>query len=143
MTKTFISYSNTDREFVERLVVDLDAAGVDVFYDQRVKPGESWAESLSLAIESAQFLLVVLSPNSVKSKWVEQEVRIALAREAEGKAHVVPLLLQECDIPDFLEDKTYASFDKDYKAGLDRVIPLLTGKAPKPEIESSGPTRPS
>jgi hypothetical protein len=133
VSKVFISYSSKDREFVERLVRDLDAADVDTFYDQRIKPGDSWAESLARAVESAEFLLVVLSPDSVSSKWVEQEVRIGLTREADGQAHVIPLLLHPCEIPPLLADKTYASFDQDYQTGLSRILAVLKGQAPQPK----------
>lgn len=125
MRNVFISYSNKDRAFVERLARDLDAQGLDVFYDQRIQPGESWAESLSRAIGRAEFLLVVLSPDSVASPWVLQETSIGLAREAEGQAQVIPLLLAPCDIPAALAAKTYASFDADYAAGLQRVLAVL------------------
>lgn len=132
MPSVFISYSSADREFVERLVRDLDAAEVDVFYDQRIPPGESWAESLANAIESAEFLLVVLSPDAVESQWVEQEIRIGLAREAEGKALVVPIMIRPCPVPPALANKTYASFDRSYEEGLQRILAVLTGETPRP-----------
>jgi len=125
MSTVFISYSNKDREFVERLAHDLDVHGIHVFYDQRIAPGESWAASLSKAIESAQYILVVLSPNSIDSAWVAQETNIGLAREVDGKAQVIPLLLEQCQVPTPLAGKTYASFDRDYDAGLSRVLAVL------------------
>ena len=138
MPKVFISYSSADRDFVERLARDLDAAGIDTFYDQRIPPGESWAQSLAAAIESADFLLVVLSPDSVASQWVEQEIQIGLNREGDGKTYVVPLLLRPCPIPALLADKTYASFDRDYKAGLDRILRVLTGKVQTTPATATG-----
>lgn len=125
MSAVFISYSNKDREFVERLARDLSAYGIHVFYDQRIAPGESWADSLSKAIESAKYILVVLSPNSVDSAWVAQETNIGLAREVDGKAQVIPLLLEKCRVPTPLAGKTYASFDQDYDAGFSRVLAVL------------------
>ena len=127
MSKVFISYSSKDREFVERLVRDLSSHGINVFYDQLVTPGESWAAALATAIESAEFLLVALSPDSVTSKWVEQETLIGLAREAEGKAKVIPILVRQCEITGPLSQKTYASFDQDYEFGLHRVLEVLQG----------------
>jgi hypothetical protein len=132
MARVFISYASADRVFVERLVHDLDAAGVATFYDQRVRPGDSWATSLSREIESADFLLVVLSPRSVTSQWVEQEIRLGLGLEADGRTRVVPVLLEPCEIPALLEDRAYASFDVDYQTGLRRILAVLTGTSPMP-----------
>lgn len=130
VTDVFISYSSKDLDFVHQLVRDLEAAGIGVFFAHGISPGASWAESLSTAIENAKFILVVLSPESVKSEWVAQEARIGLAREAEGKAAVIPLLLRPCDVPPFLADKTYASFDQDYGTGLSRILRVLRGTTP-------------
>jgi hypothetical protein len=130
VTDVFISYSNKDRSFVDRLAKDLEAAGIAVFFDQRITPGDSWAQSLAHAIEGAKFVLVVLTPESVASEWVTQEARIGLAREAEGKAKVIPLMLRPCTPPPFLSDKTYASFDHDYDVGLNRLLSVLKGTPP-------------
>lgn len=126
MSDIFISYSRHDREFAIRLVRDLEASGLTVFFDQRIAPGESWAASLSKAIESARYLLVVLSPEAVESEWIRQEVIVALERETQGKARVVPLMLRECNPPLFLAQKTYADFTKDYHTGLRQLLPVLT-----------------
>lgn len=129
MNTVFISYSNKDRGFVERLAHDLDSHGLHVFYDQRIAPGESWPESLSKAIESADYVLIVLSPNSVESAWVAQETNIGLAREVDGKAQVIPLLIEDCQVPTALAGKTYASFNRDYNAGLQRVLAVLQNRS--------------
>lgn len=141
MRKIFVSYSNKDRAFVERLVSDLDGRGLSVFYDQRIPPGDSWAESLSRAIEAAQYVLVVLSPNSVNSPWVLQECGIALSREMDGAARVIPLLLEPCEIPALLASKTYASFDRDYDAGFRRVLEVVQGQSQDTFV--AAPTSPS
>ena len=40
------------------------------------------------------------------------------------------MLLRPCDIPPFLADKTYASFDQDYGTGLSRILRVLRGTTP-------------
>lgn len=47
-------------------------------------------------------------------------------REAQGKARVIPLMLRQCDPPLFLAAKTWADFTKDYEAGLQQLLPVLT-----------------
>jgi predicted nucleotide-binding protein len=86
LSTAFISYSRNDRDFVYRLVGDLENAGISVFFDQRVTPGASWTLSISQAIEQAKFLLVVLSPDYVDSEWALEEMKLGMEREAQKKA---------------------------------------------------------
>jgi hypothetical protein len=130
LSDVFVSYSRKDRDFVRRLVSDLEAAGVSVFFDQTIQPGESWAASLSKAIESARYLLVVLSPDYLESQWGQEEVKVGLLRESERKATVIPLMFRECQPPLFLVAKTYADFTKSYEEGLRRLLPVLTESFP-------------
>lgn len=126
MSDVFISYSRHDRDFVSRLVKDLEHVGLTVFFDQRIKPGDSWVKALSSAIESARYVLVVLSPEALESDWIRQEINIGLEHEAREKAKVIPLMVRECDPPPFLANKTWADFTKNYEGGLQALLPALT-----------------
>ena len=74
-TTAFISYSREDSEFVLRMARDLKAAGANVWLDQLdIAPGQRWARALQDAITNSPRFLVILSPASVKSTNVEDEV---------------------------------------------------------------------
>jgi hypothetical protein len=96
MTQVFISYSRKDLAFVERLSNDLQAAGLDVWYDlSGLDGGTRWGREIQNAIEESQCFVVVLSPNSVESEWVEKEFMYANSL----KKRVIPLLFQPCKTP--------------------------------------------
>lgn len=96
MSQVFISYSRKDIEFVDRLANDLKAAGFEVWYDlSGLEAGTQWGSEIQKAIETSQFFLVVLSPNSIKSSWVEREF---LHASDQGKK-IIPLLYQQCALP--------------------------------------------
>ena len=96
MTQVFISYSRRDLDFVERLAEDLKAAGLEVWYDlSGLDGGTRWGREIQLAIQQSQGFIVVLSPNSVESDWVEKEFMYAYKL----KRKIVPLLYQPCDPP--------------------------------------------
>jgi len=68
-----------------------------------------------------EYLGVILSSNSINSPWVEKEVDIAMNQEISGKTiKVLPLLLDDCQLPGFLEGKLYADFrnPNNYFSGL-------------------------
>ena len=74
MTQLFISYSRKDIAFARRLAGDLEKAGYAVWWDiTDLRGGDDWVRQIPAAIESSQFIVVVLSPNSVASEWVEKE----------------------------------------------------------------------
>lgn len=126
MSDVFISYSRNDSQFVSRLARNLEAAGLAVFFDQLIDAGASWADTLSKAIESARYLLVVLSPEALTSQWMRQEMIVGLQREAQGKTRVIPLMVRPCKLPWLLSTRTWADFTKDYEAGLQQLLPVLT-----------------
>jgi hypothetical protein len=94
MTQVFISYSRKDLAFVERLAEDLKAAGLEVWYDlSGLDGGTRWGREIQSAIQQSQIFVVVLSPNSIDSEWVEKEFMYANSL----KRKIIPLLLQPCE----------------------------------------------
>jgi hypothetical protein len=94
--QVFISYSRRDLSFVEQLAADLKAAGFDVWYDlSGLGGGARWRIEIEKAIRESQYVIVVLSPDSVTSEWVESEYLFA----SNLKRKIVPLLYKQCDLP--------------------------------------------
>jgi actin-related protein len=96
MTRAFISYSRKDLAFVERLAEDLQAAGLEVWYDlSGLDGGTRWGREIQNSIETSLCFVVVLSPNSIDSEWVEKEFMYANSL----KKKIIPLLYQPCKTP--------------------------------------------
>jgi hypothetical protein len=96
MPQVFISYSRRDLSFVERLVQDLKRNGMAVWYDlSGLEGGERWGEKIQQAIRQSSFVIVVLSPDSVQSEWVEREFLFA----SNEKKKIIPLLYRQCEMP--------------------------------------------
>ena len=96
MSQVFISYSRKDLAFVECLAGDLTTAGLEVWYDlSGLDGGTRWGREIQNAIEASQVFVVVLSPNSVESEWVEKEFMYANSL----KKRIIPLLYQPCKTP--------------------------------------------
>jgi TIR domain len=75
----FISYSRDDAEFVARLKTDLQTQGINIWIDREgIQPGTpNWEEALRTAIRAAQAVLLIASPHSRSSRYVNDELRIA------------------------------------------------------------------
>jgi hypothetical protein len=84
----FLSYSRKDKESVEQLENRLKAAGYETWIDiEGIRGGDLWREAIVKAIDQADALLVLLSPNSAKSDNVCTELVLA----TENKTRIVPV----------------------------------------------------
>lgn len=116
----FISYSHEDAEFAEKLAFQLIKARAQVWIDRwELNVGDSLLRKIEEAVAGASALVVVLSKASVSSEWCRKELTAGLVRELDEKRVVVlPVLLEDCEIPLFLRDKKYADFRTDFDRGL-------------------------
>jgi len=86
----FISYSTKDQEFADRLYADLQNKGVRCWFAPHdVQGGKKLHEQIDEAIRRYERLLLILSPNSMSSKWVKTEIRNAHKREVAEKKRVL------------------------------------------------------
>ena len=112
MKRVFLSYSHRDKAFAGHLARDLRQAGVRVWIDEaEVRIGESLIDKISKAILEVDYLIAVLSPNSVASPWVREELEQAYNLQIIGRTlRVLPVLYQTCELPQFLAHRKYVDF---------------------------------
>jgi hypothetical protein len=123
--KIFFSYARANSEFVLELAKDLRAAGANLWLDQLdIAPGERWDQSIQESLAKCETVLVILSPESVDSQNVMDEVSFALE---EGK-QVLPVLHKSCEIPFRLRRLQHIDFVDDYGAGFTRLRNALTAR---------------
>jgi predicted peroxiredoxin len=126
----FISHSTTDKPFVRRLAADLVSNGVKVWLDeQQLLVGDSIPEKIAQGLAESDFFLLVVSKSSVESPWVKKELNNALVHEIERrKVTVLPIKLDEAEVPDSIRDKLYANFTGSYEEGLTRLLKSINAR---------------
>jgi len=125
--KLFISHASADKSFVDRLVADLTKCGVDVWYDKfDIQLGDSIPGKVNEGLSSSKYFAIVLSPNSVRSRWVTEELNAALATQiASSGTFLLPLMLKTCDLPPLLAHRKYADFRDDYDSALAELLAVF------------------
>ncbi len=120
----FISYSHENKEFVDKLAIQLVQLNVNVWMDRwELSIGDSIIDKVQEAAGGASALLVIMSKASIESEWCKRELSAGFLRELEEKRVVVmPVLLEDCDIPLFARGKLYADFRDDFDVGLSTVV---------------------
>ena len=120
--KFFFSYGRADAEFVLKLAADLRSIGTNLWLDPLDIPGGArWDHAVEEALKASPCLLVVLSPASVTSHNVMDEVSFGLERDKT----IVPILYRDCDIPFRLKRLQYVDFTVDYDSGFKRLVQTL------------------
>jgi hypothetical protein len=120
----FISYARSDKVFAQRLASDLEAQGIPVWIDAwKIGTGDNIIEKIEHGLQEAQYIIVVLSKDSTKSPWVARELGIFSMREiSRQERNVLPVLLEDCEIPLYLRDRSYADFRGSYEEGLRQLL---------------------
>lgn len=145
--RVFVSHSSKDKSFVSVLVGDLEDRGLDVWFDSReLLPGDSLIGGISAGLTDSDYIIIVLSPDSVSSPWVQQELNTALWRQLSGKGVVViPILYRQCEIPALLQDRIYADFTNSAKdafhRAVDQLFQIFSMEHGRPEVRRLTETR--
>jgi hypothetical protein len=90
MGHIFISYSRTDTEYAHGLADVLQSKGLDVWIDARLDYGSQWPLELQKQLDSCAAFIVIMTPRSFASEWVQSE----LQRARRKLKPIFPLLLE-------------------------------------------------
>jgi hypothetical protein len=123
----FISHAGPDSKFAEELQKALSTVGINAHLDQvELKVGDNIIRWMNEAAGESDYMIVLISPNSLGRYWVEIEWSSALMREADLRhTFVLPAILpgvKDEDIPFLLRAKAYIDFRTDGEADLLKLI---------------------
>jgi len=124
----FLSHSHHDKPLVRLLWTDLVRQLVPVWIDEdQLEPGDSLGEAIRTALSQVDGVAVLLSPEAVRSTWVQEEIRIAHQRSIDAQGFLaVPVLLPGLnseDVPSEFGDSLY--LDMRDPGGYDSAVLAL------------------
>ena len=119
----FISYSRVNSDFAVNIAKDLKLAGFDVWLDQLDIPtGARWDDEIEKALEASNIFLIVLSPESIQSQNVKDEIGYAI----DAGKHILPVVIENCKVPFRLRRFQYVDFTAaSYEQSLVKIKYLL------------------
>lgn len=131
--KVFISYNHKDRNYANQLGLELKRhSEIEVFLDHwEMSISDRLLDRITREIENSDFLLCILSPSSVESIWVQQELEYAfLKQEKIGRKFIIPILIEDSKLPDQIIDRFYLDWrDKANRAYvIQNIINHVKGK---------------
>lgn len=79
MRKVFLSYSAKDKPLAQKIQATIESLGLEVWEaDREIFPGDNWAEKTAQALKESDAMVVLLSPTSVESSNVQNDMEYAL-----------------------------------------------------------------
>jgi len=94
--EVFLSRSAKDRRSAERITQVLRGQGIPVWYSgTNILGAAQWKDEIGKALQRCDWLVVVLSPRSVKSPWVNRELLYALD-DVPYETRIVPISFKTC-----------------------------------------------
>ena len=91
----FLSYSSADKSAAGRVVTALAKYGLTVWSDAAIRPGQNWDETIEAELRTATSFLLLLSPSSVASRNVLDEIALA----SNLGLPIVCAVLERCQFP--------------------------------------------
>lgn len=136
MVTVFLSHSSKDKPFVRELADFLGNDGqIKVWLDEReIAPGENIVGEIAEGLDS-DFILLILSPDSVDSNWVKEEWTDAFWEQTnDRKTKLLGVLYRDCKIPRLLRNKKYFDLRKNQPEGFREIRTFLLTQQPAPPV---------
>jgi adenylate cyclase len=94
LARIFLSYARDDVEAAKQLAACIGGAGHDVWWDRHLHAGSRFAAEIDKALKDAEAVVVMWSPTSIDSAWVQDE-----AAEGRDSGRLVPVSLGSAKPP--------------------------------------------
>ena len=94
MARIFLSYARDDVDAAKQLAGCISEAGHEVWWDRHLHGGSRFATEIDKALKDAEVVVVLWSPASIGSAWVQDE-----AAEGRDSGRLVPVSLQSAKPP--------------------------------------------
>ena len=124
--KLFMSYASSDKDVAAKLAAKLEEAGYEVWSpDHHLFPGDNWPLKIGEALQQADGMVVLLSPDSVKSDSVRREIDFALGSLRFQDRLITVLVRPTEDIPWILRKLKYVRLGKNLANAARRIVDQL------------------
>jgi toxoflavin biosynthesis protein ToxD len=146
--RIFVSHSHQDDAFTARLVADLRATGADVWVDTDKITYNDFVQHISDGLANRDWLVLVQTPDALRSPWVRTEVNAALNMSLQGRMRgVIPVLAKACDpadMPALWSTLQYYDATRDYNTAVKKLLAVLGLSAPTATpLAASAPSAPT
>ena len=125
----FISYSWKDQSIADR-VRDSIPDKYEVWIDrERIQPGDSISNKIREGLTGSDYYVLLIGEQSNHSAWVKQEIATAFELANSKGLSVVPVLLNDVEVPFEFKGLLYIDFRESVAQGLEALQEFFTKQA--------------
>jgi hypothetical protein len=126
ISQVFLSYASADREIAAHIASRLAEEGVAVFDPaDAIFPGDNGPLIIGKALQKCDAMIVLLSPEALKSEWVRQEIDFALG-SLNYKNRLFPVLVRPTkEVPWVLKTLPFVEVGKDPAKATTQLLDQL------------------
>ena len=128
--RVFLCHASQDKPAVRELYKRLAAEKwIDPWFDEEdILPGQMWEGHVTEAVHNSHAVIVFLSSVAIRKEgFFHKELKLALdaaAEKPDGTIFIIPIRLDDCDVPDRLQPYQYVDYFGDDEQ-KDRVYSSL------------------
>ncbi|HEY9607076.1 MAG TPA: toll/interleukin-1 receptor domain-containing protein, partial [Allocoleopsis sp.] len=130
LTQVFLAYSDKDRAVLEKIGKSLMREGFTIWTNRTdIRTGTQFQTEIDRGIEGADNVIYLISPDSIQSKYCQDELTHALAH----KKRIIPLLIEPTNLEEIplqiqglqFIDFTQYSDEESYHISVDKLLNQL------------------
>ncbi|HTC48455.1 MAG TPA: TIR domain-containing protein [Candidatus Aquilonibacter sp.] len=122
----FLSYSSSDKAVAQQIASRIRENGNVWLFEWEVKVGDSLLARIEADLKAADYILVLLSKQSIASAWFRRELTAGLTRELDARAvTIVPVRLEDCEIPEHLVNRSGIDLRQDVASRTSQLTERL------------------
>ncbi len=135
--RVFLSYTQSDQQFARKLSEYLDAAGFRVFDPaDQLLPGDNWSLEIGRALDLSDAMVVLISPDGVRSPWVQREIQYALGSER-FQDRLIPVEVEPTkDFPWVLNHLPWIRLEGNFAEAGEQLSKILQASG-KPDVHAA------
>lgn len=140
----FMSHAHSDNEKCDSYAEALQKRGISLYYDRTTpQVGHDLSEALQREIQGAEALIVMVTPASLSSFWVSEEISMFYSMMARDRSRLlIPVMLESCELPPRLAARWWVDASTlPFQKVVDELISALeidsvpTGSPPRKEAQ--------
>jgi hypothetical protein len=136
--KVFLSYAAGDRDIACKILEEARRQKLDtsLWLDTlELPPGGEIDKALNKILSASDYLLIVLSPKSAMSRWMQYEWESVLSRQLTKRdITLLPVIIGDVEIPHALKSYQFLDLRGDFQQGVKRLVEQISRA---PEIDFS------
>jgi hypothetical protein len=133
--RAFLCLASEDKAIARNIAENLQQNGIHTFFDEwDIQLGDSLRRKIEEGIESCTHFIPLLTPNSLKKPWVNEELDAGFVQKVSGNCRVIPILheVEPTQISPFLQATLYLELNKDPE--LKKLISNIHGYIERPPL---------